>query len=155
MEPNWGHNRGLETRWLGELDLEDLPRFLGGLGWFVMDIPRGLGGPGRFLRDVPRGLRGPGRFLRDVPRGLGGRVGQERESTRAEDGSGDASWATRGEEKGGNSQVTEGWRSIWICGSVDLRHIQDFRQEVETLSFTAWWPLASRIRRILTTRLCA
>jgi hypothetical protein len=118
MEPNWGHNRGLETRWLGELDLEDLPRFLGGLGWFVMDIPRGLGGPGQFLRDVPRGLRGPGRFLRDVPRGLGGRVGQERESTRAEDGSGDASWATRGEEKGGNSQVTEGWRSIWICGSV-------------------------------------
>jgi hypothetical protein len=26
---------------------------------------------------------------------------------------------TRGEEKGGNSQLTEGWRSRWICGSVD------------------------------------
>jgi hypothetical protein len=61
----------IETRWLGELDLEDLPRVLGGLGWFAMDIPRGLGGPGRFLRDVPHGLKGPGRFLRDVPRGFG------------------------------------------------------------------------------------
>jgi hypothetical protein len=51
--------------------LEDLPRVLGGHGWFVRDVPHGLGGPGRFLRDVPRGLGGPGRFLRDVPRGLG------------------------------------------------------------------------------------
>jgi hypothetical protein len=33
----------IETRWLGELDLEDLPRVLGGLGWFVRDVPNGLG----------------------------------------------------------------------------------------------------------------
>ena len=62
----------IETRWVGELDLDDLLRVLGGHGWFVRDVPRGLGGPGRFLRDVPRGLGGPGRFLRDVPRGLRG-----------------------------------------------------------------------------------
>jgi hypothetical protein len=86
----------IETRWLGELDLEDHPRVLGGLGWFVGDVPRGLGGPGRFLRDVPRGLRGPGRFLRDVPRGLGGPVGRESSSIWAPHGSEDGFWVLGG-----------------------------------------------------------
>jgi hypothetical protein len=51
----------IETIWLGELDLEDLPCVLRGLGWFVGDVPRRLGSPGHKVWVVPRGLKGPGR----------------------------------------------------------------------------------------------
>jgi hypothetical protein len=49
---------------------------------------------------------------------LGGPVGRESLIIWAPRGSDAGFGVRRGEEKGGNSQVTEGWRSMWICVSV-------------------------------------
>jgi hypothetical protein len=48
----------IETRWLGELDSEEVPCVLKGAGRFAKDVPRGLGDPmGRESKSiwVPRG----------------------------------------------------------------------------------------------------
>jgi hypothetical protein len=50
MEASWGHSRRvlggkpekIETRWQAELDLEELPRVLGGPGRFLGGVPRGF-----------------------------------------------------------------------------------------------------------------
>jgi hypothetical protein len=70
------------------------------------------------LEDVPSVLGGHGRFVGDVSQGLGGPVGPKNQGPNPPRGSGGGFGVTRGEEKGGINQLTEGWRSMWICGSV-------------------------------------
>jgi hypothetical protein len=66
-----GKPENIETVWLGELDSEDLPRVLGGLGRFARDVPRGLG----VLWAGKVRHHGRAAVLASVLGWLGGRVG--------------------------------------------------------------------------------
>jgi hypothetical protein len=88
------------------------------------------------LEDVPRGLEGLGRFLRNVPCGSGGLLSRESLMTGAPLGSDGSFGATRGKRRGKQSTNIrlEIFADMWI--SVQM-YMQDCRPEVKTLFLTA------------------
>jgi hypothetical protein len=67
----------IETRWLGELDLEDLPRVLGG-SWLVCEgCPTLFGGSRPVSQGCPTRLGGSRPVSEGCPTRFGGPVGRE------------------------------------------------------------------------------